>query len=463
MPKLDKGIGMRAFRFLRIAAAALVLITALAPVSHGYADLPDIDVQSRSAILVYAQTGEILYSHNINIRREPASLTKMLTVLLAVEYAEKIPGGFDQTVTAEDADFADITIDSSTAGILPGEQLRLEDLLYCAMVRSANEACNIIARHVAGSREDFVALMNTRLEELGCTESRFSNTHGLPHEEHYTTAYDMYLLSKACMQSKKLMEIAHTETYTVPPTNLTPEGRTFSNTNRLLNSRMPEYSYPYARGIKTGSTAAAGYCLASVAEKGGKALICVVMGASAEEETGIIRSFTETRELYEWGFDNFEVKTILKRGELVASNSVELGLDYDEVALEPDKPIEALVPVYLDPADITRDIKLYYPEGIKAPVARGQVLGEITLSYEGHVYGTSLLLANKKIDENTQQVFVENVTDVFSQDWIKYAIAAAIGLVVVYAVIVVVYNVRKQRTKSRPSGNYRGRKRGRFR
>jgi D-alanyl-D-alanine carboxypeptidase (penicillin-binding protein 5/6) len=441
--------------------AVLLLICFLLPLpaTAAYSGLPEVDIQSRSAILVHAETDEILYKHNIHIRRPPASVTKIMTALLALEH-----GGLDDIVTAEEGDFFDIIPGSSNAGIKAGEQMTLRDLIYCAMLPSANEACNIIARHVAGSVGAFMEMMNLRMAELGCENTRFTNPHGLPDpDNHYTTAYDVYLMMRECLNNSAFMEIANTEYIVLPPTNLTPDGRALTTTNNLITRRrFPDYIYPYARGVKTGRTNDAGHCLVSTAERDGITLISVILGAEADSETGLIRSFTETRDLFVWGFENFTIKRILSRVEQLIGIPVIQGKGQDRVFLIPERSVEALVPKFLNPEDIKSNsvIIVYEPEGVQAPVAAGTALGEIRLTYPGREapYAVIPLVASISIERDTREAIQEGITDIITQDWIRWAILGIVGIAALYILLAVALNSRRRRRNMRAS-NYRGRKR----
>ncbi|MDR0325171.1 MAG: D-alanyl-D-alanine carboxypeptidase [Oscillospiraceae bacterium] len=440
----------------RTAFAVLLAICLLlsAPPAAAYSDLPEVDIQSRSAILVHAQTDEVLFSHNIHIRREPASITKVMTALLALEHS-----GLDDVVTAEEGDFFDIIAGGSNAGIKAGEEMTLRDLIYCAMLPSANEACNVIARHVAGSVEAFMEMMNARLADIGCENTQFTNTHGLPDPEHYTTAYDTYLMARECLNNPEFMEIANTEYITLAPTNMTPDGRALTTTNNLITRRrFPDYIYPYARGIKTGRTNNAGHCLLSTAERDGITLISVVLGASVDEETNLIRSFTETRDLFEWGFANFTMKRILSRVDKLIGVKVIQGKDETEVYLVPERSVEALVPKTLNPEDIDRRITVFEPEGVQAPVTAGTVLGEVKLSYQGHDYGTIPLLADRSVERDTREFLQSEIAEIISRDWIRWVVISVAVVAALYILIAITLN-RRRRMRNMRASNYRGRKR----
>jgi D-alanyl-D-alanine carboxypeptidase (penicillin-binding protein 5/6) len=439
---------------------AALLPPPLASANPVYPDVPEVDIRSRSAILVHAQTDEILYSRNIHIRREPASLTKVMTALLALEYAHGY-GSLNDIVRAEEGDFFDIIPGASSAGIVPGEEITLRDLIYCTMLISANDACNIIARHVAGSVEAFVEMMNLRLAEIGAENTRFVNTHGLPDEGHYSTAYDLYLMAKECLKNARFMEIANTEHIVLPGTNKRPDGRVLNTTNDLITRRRREaYIYPHARGIKTGHTSTARFCLMSAAEQNGLTFISVVLGAEIDEETNFIRSFTETRDLFEWAFENFTIKTILSRVTKLQAVPVIQGLEQSDVYLVPERTVEALVPKHVNAEDIERRITLHEPyltEGVRAPVKQGDVLGEVVLTYQGRHFGTIPLLSDRDADRDTIEQIQTRIGIILSNRWFRWGLLGVIGLIGLYLLLAVALN-RRRRSNAR-SGSYRGRNR----
>lgn len=189
-------------------------------------------------------------------------------------------------VTASSALHTGIGEGASTADIKEGEQLRIIDLLYAALIPSGNEACNVLAEAVSGSVTEFVARMNARAAELGMTGTHFSNTHGYHDDDHYTTAYDIYRMCRQAMEFETFRTIVSAKNYTMPATNFHPEERIVRSTNALIsNFRVAGYIYEYATGIKTGHTPEAGYCLAASATKDGHTLLSVVMGCEREPGT----------------------------------------------------------------------------------------------------------------------------------------------------------------------------------
>ena len=256
--------------------AVLMSILCLPPLA--YADEP-LDIQAKAALLVDGSSGRVLYAKNEHEELYPASITKVTTALLVLEAIERGDLRLDQTVTVSASALAGQDPDGSTAGIKEGEQLTVEELLYCMLVVSANEACSILAEAVSGSVDAFVEQMNQRVQELGCVNTHYVNDSGLHDPQHYSSAWDIYLITREAMKYDEFMTIVNSKSYTVPATNLS-EARELHSTNALISTwRMLGYYYSGAQGIKTGSTSDAGNCLVSSAVRGSRRLVGVVLGA----------------------------------------------------------------------------------------------------------------------------------------------------------------------------------------
>lgn len=443
-------------------ASLLLLIPLLCGIpgaaAYTYTDLPEVDVRAAAALLVDADTGEHLFEKDIELRREPASLTKIMTTMVALELLGDWEARKNELVTVTDAAFFDITADSSSINLKVGEELSVENLLYCIMLPSANEACNVLAIHLSGTVSAFVDEMNRRAQELECVNTHFTNAHGLHDANHYTTALDIYRLTVQALKTPQFMTIAHTDSRIMPPTNKS-DSRRLNTTNALIStSKYSEYIYPNAKGIKTGSTGEAGYCLVSSAEKDNLRLLSVVMGAQQEPETKRQRHFVETKLLFEWGFENFSTRRLLTKAQVLCEVPVRLGVGKDAVTLVPEKEIVALVPKTLETDSIERKITLLHPLGMDAPVRKDQVLGTVTLEAQGHVYGTVNLLAAFSIEEDTPTKFMLDVGEWFSRGWVKWALIGLGLLIVLYVTLTVFLNYRRRERKRKPT-NYRGRRR----
>ena len=230
---------MKKIKFIPLMLLICLLLSAAAPSA---AALEEPSLVAKQVVLVDLDTGRLLYSKNAEAQVSPASLTKIMTGLLAVEAVERGEHTWEEMVTAGADCRQGMDESSSTAGIMPGETLSYKDLVYCAMLPSANEACNILGTCISGSISAFVDLMNQRAAELGCVNTHFKNPNGLTADGHYSTAYDMYLMTKEAISHPDFMEICNTISYTVPATNMSGE-RKLANSNALM---LPESEPPKA-------------------------------------------------------------------------------------------------------------------------------------------------------------------------------------------------------------------------
>ena len=439
---------MKKIKILPLTLIAALMLAALAPGALAAESVEAPELGSAAAVIAEADTGRVLYELNADEQRYPASLTKVMTVLLAVEAIERGEASLDDTVTAGMEAIQGMYYAGSTSNIQAGEEMTLRDLMYCAMLGSANEACNIIAVHISGSLDAFVALMNERAAELGCTGTHFNNTHGLPDSDHYTTARDFTMITCEAMAHDLFVEISGTVSYTVPATNMSGERR-LSNTNGLINpesSTYPGYYYEYARAGKTGHTTDAGYCLASMAERDGIRLVCVVLGGVSQQNSDgstAYTSFSDSRQLYNWVFENFSTQEVLSTTEIVTRVQVNLAGEGGQATLRPQSSISALMPnTGFNVSDFTRDVVIYSErdgETLTAPIAAGTVLGEVTVSLDGVVLGTSSLVTSTTVELARSEYMKSEIADFFSNIWVLIILAVLIVAVVLYVLSVVRY------------------------
>lgn len=422
---------MKIRRFIAVFLSALTLCGLLTVPASA---LEDPNIRAKAALLVEAETGTILYDKNCHDELSIASTTKIMSALLVFEAIDRGELRLDQSITATASALRGLPEDGSTADIVEGETLTVEQLLYCMLVISANETCNILGEAVAGSVEGFVERMNQRAQELGCQNTHFANTTGLTQSGHYSSAYDLYLITRQAMQYDEFMTMVNTKSYEIPPTNKTEEERVLHSTNALIsNWRLAGYLYSGAQGIKTGSTDAAGQCLVSSAVRGSRTLISVVLGAErVEKENGsgyIVESFTETARLFDWGFDNFSAQQVLDKNELVQEVQVSLSKEVGSVAVHPAEDASAMLPKDIDISALTRTITLDNDPAL-APIAAGDRLGEITVSYNGTDYVTVPLLAVADVSASRFLLAGHTISEFFSQRSARIAVIALLVLVV---------------------------------
>lgn len=280
------------------------------PITEENEDL--LNIYSEAAILIEAKTGKILYDKDIYSRKYPASTTKILTAIIAIEECD-----LEEKATASYNAVHSVKSGYTIADIQEGETFTVKELLNVLMLQSANEAANILAEHISGSTEEFSKLMNQKAKEIGSLDSNFVNANGAHSEEHYSTAYDLAMIAKYCMQNEIFRELAKTEECSLPTTEMFEEERIFRNTNSLMqpNSR---YYYPYCNGIKTGYTTPAKNCLISSSNKNGFELISVILHAESTED-GLSARYVDTINLFEYGYNNFKKDKIWEEYNVTAA------------------------------------------------------------------------------------------------------------------------------------------------
>ena len=436
---------MKKFKLLSLMLIMVLSLTLL-PVSALAVTEPDIG--ARAAIVVDADTGEVYYEKNSTQTIQPASTTKIMTALLTVEAIERGEVGLNESVTASSNSQYNLETDSTNANprIQPGESMAVQDLLYCTMLVSANEACNILAERVSGTVSGFVDAMNARAAELNMTGTHFANANGLEDSDHYSTAADFALLAREAMNHSLFQQIAATQRYTVPETNVT-SARSLENTNMLLISDS-EFYYAPAYGIKTGFFTNAGYCLVSAATKDDINVICVVMGGQQMND-----QFRDSITLYNWLFDNFELRQVLSSAETIVTVPVRLGTS-DTTGVRAEDAVSVVLPKDYDISRVGYQYVLYHEqngEKLEAPINAGQVLGEITvveLDESGNAartFGSSLLVAASTVEMSRLDYIKTQVNELIHTEIVRKIITILIILLAAYLLLIAFYYIQRVR------------------
>lgn len=355
------------------------------------------DTLSPAVILMEESTGTILYEKNSQEAHYPASITKILTTLLALENCS-----LDEVVTFSDRAI-DETIGSGIARDY-GEQMTLEQCLYGVMLESANECAFAVAEHVGGTMENFVDMMNAKAKELGCVNTNFANPHGLQDENHYTCAYDMALIAKAAYENETFRIITGTKIYTIPPTNKHAEDTILRNHHDMLttyHSANAKYLYPDCVGGKTGYTDAANSTLVTYAERDGMTLICVVMNTQSPNQ------FEDTTNLFNYAFDNFQMINIADNETKYSSQeTVDAGaLNNNQAFVDIDTSAGIVLPKTAEFSDAASEITY---DNTSADVA-----GSLSYTYAGRNIGSANIVRtgavvdgfvfdNQKQEDNTE-------------------------------------------------------------
>ena len=441
---------MKKNRILSLLLCMCLLLGTLCPVCSAAEELlepifdADFTVNAKAAMLIDLNNGRVIYEQNADEVVYPASLTKIMTCLIALER-----GNLSDMVTVSEGALENLGEDSSLAGLQAGEQLRLEDLLYCMMIVSGNEACNVIAEHIAGNVGDFVRLMNERAYQLGCQNTHFANPHGLHNTGHYTTARDLSIITQAALKSENFRTITNTTEYELPQTNLS-EPRMLETTNLLINkSTSNKYYYPRASGIKTGYTGAAGRCVISTAKGDGLYLLGIVCGAPTtvlDNGTLEFESFPECAKLFQYGFNNYKYVSILSPLYPVAQMTVTNSAASEVVALSPKEDVKLLMPINYDPAELHTENHLN-GDSVEAPVHSGDVLGSVTVTYMGEFLEETDLVAIADVARSEISAAAGGTGAFVQRNWWKWVIYLILALIALFVVMIIVRRIQRQKQR----------------
>ncbi len=438
---------------LTLLLAAVLLLGATAPCLAAEEAPPVID--AKAAVMMDAASGNVLYSLNADTPLYVAGLTVMMTALLAAEAVDRGDISYTDSVTAFSTAHSDITADASIQNIVPGEEMPLKDLLICALVGGASEACNIIGEYVSGSLSRFVSDMNLRAAELGCKSTNFVNAHGLPNENHYSSAYDMALIAAAFVQHEELVEISNTVSADIAATNLSG-ARSLTNNNYILRQDYTRYYYSYACGIKTSYTDDAGYCLASSMKTDGSYVVSIVLGCKVlESDNGFydIQSFIQTRRLFQWFNSCYSLRDVVNVIEPITEIPVRLAEGTDTVVCCSSEGLRLFLPNDLDiPKAYTRDIRIFsQQEGadpLTAPVSRGQVLGEMTVrGTDGTSYGPFTLIANTDVAISRVELMRQRLDEMVHGKTFRIIFIVVAAVIVLYIAFVIRYRILRSRER----------------
>lgn len=356
-----------------------------------------IDIDSPAALLMDSASGKILYEKNINEKKYPASLTKVMTAIIVLEKCN-----LSDIAIVSSNSLMSIPSGYVVANLRVGEELTVEQLLYLLMVGSCNDAAVVLAEHISGSVEHFSILMNEKAKELGCKSTNFVNPNGLHDENHYSTAYDLAIISKYAMQNETFKNIVSTTYYKLPITNkYDKEDRIFATTNALLRG---DYYYKYATGIKTGFTTPAKNCLIAAATKNNLELISVVL-EGGQTEDGSSQRYLDTISLFEYGFENYKLKEVVKSGETVQTTNI-------KNATRNTKKLDAIVAnsinilISKESENSTILPQITLNANLKAPIKKGEPIGSVTYISEGIEYTEELLAKNDVKKSNAPIILI---------------------------------------------------------
>mgnify|MGYP004530125899 FL=1 len=354
----------------------------------------DLNIYSDAAILIDSKTGTILYSKASEEEMYPASTTKILTAILALEKCN-----LDDIVTVSKSAISSIPSGYSSAYLSEGEKISVNDLITVFLVHSANDAGYVLAEHISGSIEEFAKLMNEKALEIGCKHTHFTNPSGIHNENHYTTAYDLALIARYCMQNSKFRNIVSMKTCTINATNKFGI-RKYTNTNDLINPSS-KYYLEECVGIKTGYTAQAKNCLISACAKNNLGLICVVLGAN-QLHSGESSRYEDSINLFKYGYSNYSIKTFANKDDIIKNIEVKNGT---KKTRNLDLTLEDSISGLVKNNENLPNASIVLNDTISAPISKGTILGTISYTVGNNTY-TKNLVASHDVEEDKLLLFI---------------------------------------------------------
>lgn len=407
-------------------SAALVASPESVRAEEYWPQMPEIT--SPSAIVMEVNTGTVLYEKNSHDQHYPASITKIMTTMLAIENCS-----LDETVVfSYDAVFGGNEGDTSHIARDYQEELTMEQCLYAIMLESANECAYAVAEHVAeqngGDYSSFIDMMNEKAASLGCTDTHFNNCNGLPDTEHWTSAYDMALIGAAAYQSEIFRTIASATSFKIPETNKHDEPYYCHNHHKMIYPWKGDdtYLYDYCTGGKTGYTDAAGSTLVTFAEKDGLTLVCVVMNAHAPNQ------YVDTRTLFDYSFDNFQALNIAANETNVTNEAMEHAgvLNNNDAFVELDDSAYIILPKLVDFSEAAYTLDTTQEDDL---------IAELSYSYAGRNVGTAeIVVTGATAEESPFEAEPEQVDPELKVVQIKPIMIFAV-ILVIGAIGVLVY------------------------
>lgn len=401
----------------------------------------NVVTSSKSIYMENLDTGAVVYEKNADEKLPPASLTKMMTYIVV---CENVPDLENTMVTVTDEMLAGLDPESSVMGLTScvGQQVSVLDLLYGLMIPSGNDAALVLANFVGdGSVDTFVDMMNSKSGQLGCNSTHFVNPHGLYDVNHYSTAHDLAIISKYAAEKPYFTEIESKVTYNVSSVNLNLE-----TTNYMIDPSYPKYYYEYVEGGKTGYTDEAGKCLSSTAKKDNYRYMCIALGAPYSFTEDVNYAMLDTKEMYEWAFNNISYVELLPAEKLVKEIGVEFKWGSVFVGAVTEKGVEALLPVDYDKSLITSKVEL--PDSVRAPIEKGEVFGNASVYYDGEFVGKTNIVAAETIERDESNYNMHRFIG-FVVDNIVVLSIISVVLVVLVAVMVTSYKNKKRRNARR--------------
>lgn len=422
--------------------AVFIVSVSAAPAFADYD--PGFPVDADAVYLINLDTGKVLYEKNADKKIYPASTTKIMTAIVVLENITDLDG--PQIELKLYIQNALSGTGASLAGILRGDTFTPRELLYAALLPSGNEAAMMLADYVGdGSIDYFCELMNDKAAEIGAVNTHFSNPDGLHDSDLYTTAYDLYLITKYALENETFNEIISTPYY-YGGEDKNGNPLHWNTTNKMMSGG--DYYYPAVIGGKTGTTDEAGRCLVSIAEHGGYTYLLVLMGAPQYDSSGARlernAAFDESRKLYDWVFSSFANKTLIEKGVGVGEVPLKLGQNgKDYLLIKSGDVFTDLLPNEIEASSITYELDL--PPIVQAPIQEGDEIGTIRLMLAGEEIGRVPAVAAESADASLIATLIDSFMRLFRSFGAKFIVVFILLTILTYITITILRNRNKNR------------------
>ncbi len=406
----------------------------------------DVKTYSDSILMVNLDSDMVVFEKDADTKRYPASLTKIMTYIIVAEYFDD----YDNTkIEIKQSVITNLQANGIACSGLEwhvGDKLTVTDLLYALMVPVGHDAATVLADYIQKeSGTDFVAMMNDKAKELSCTGTHFTNVTGVHDPQHYTTARDMYLITKYAMGLPMFSKICSTATY-----YLEGDDYPIVTTNYMIDAgRGGDYFYTYATGVKNGTTDEAGRCLVSTAMYDGYAYMIVCLHAPYNYEKDVVEQYAmiESANLYRWAFLNLEFVTQVTKDTPVCEQKVEHAWDCDSILLVPQADLNIILPYDYNEADVTVTPDSTAP--VSAPISKGDIITTATVYYKGDEVTKINLIAQQDVKVSFILYISEMIKGVLTSVWFLLSVLVVVVLFVVYVAVSTSYQKKKQAQNNR--------------
>ncbi|MBP3951038.1 D-alanyl-D-alanine carboxypeptidase family protein [Bacillus suaedae] len=367
-------------KVLSSVLSVCLILSVWVPMANAEEKQAKLAEEATSAIVIERDTGEVIFEKNSNEQLPPASMTKIMTMLLIMEALEKGSIKYDDMVrTSEYA----ASMGGSQVFLEPGEEMSVTDMLKAIAVASGNDASVAMAEHIAGTEDEFVSMMNDKAKQLGLENTNFVNVNGLPAENHYTTSYDLAMISKELLKYEDITKF--TGIYEDYLRKDSDDPFWLVNTNKLVKF------YPGVDGLKTGFTREAMYCLTATAEKDGMRIITVIMGAPSPKERN-----AQITSMLDYAFSQYQTHKLYDRDHVMADVKINKG-DKDQVPAVTSESVSILTKKGVKIDDVEE--RLEFEEDLRAPIKKGEPIGKLIVEKEGEILSETDLLAGEDVFE----------------------------------------------------------------